>query len=163
MSAYFKEGAKIESIEEVKDVNDLASLALYYRLNGEEDPDKWFEIEKQIGNKFYKLTNYSLISLKFAFHQGIRRCTPKFSQILNDLIKNELSNLNRADLMHLLYANKNSTYSRKNLHPLIYQELDKFYSEMTFSEKIDWFFVYVDCRIPFISKPVAKKYPNEDR
>ena len=37
MLEYFKSEATVTSLEEVKDVNDLARLAVHYRLNNEED------------------------------------------------------------------------------------------------------------------------------
>ena len=74
----------------MKDVNDYANLALHYKFTGVEDREIWNEIEKKIGDGFYKLSNTSLISLKYAFDDEPKFGSPRFHKIINDLLISEI-------------------------------------------------------------------------
>lgn len=85
-------------------------MAAYYRYNNILDREKYYQIEKGIGNKFHLLTDKSLILLKYAFNTTPKKSTPEFNKILNDLLLESLPNLSTTDLVHLLYFNKSDLF-----------------------------------------------------
>lgn len=88
--------------------------------------------------------------------------TPTFNKILNDLLTEALPDLNKNDLVQLFYANRFDAYrfGEENLQKNILRRLSSYYSSMTLSEKIDWFFLYIDSRSPTIRPQAHNRHWN---
>lgn len=96
----------ITDISEAQDINDLAELAANLRKSGNNDREKFYQIEVAIGNKFHLLSDRSLILLKYAFVTSPKLCTPEFNNILCDLLSESIPSLATVDLINLMNFNR---------------------------------------------------------
>lgn len=100
-------------------------MGAYYRRNGILEREKYYEITKKIGINFHKLTNRSLVLLKYAFISTPKMTTPEFSKIIDDLLMEALPQLTMSDLIHLMYFNRHdqSRVEDGNLQRKVLQHL----------------------------------------
>lgn len=65
--------------------------------------------------------------------------------------------------MMAFHGNRFVRSSKTNLHRKIYRQIDKFYKDLDLQKKLNWLIVYIEGRLPFLTKSSHRKYLNEDR
>lgn len=88
----------------------IVEISLLLRSQNAKKPELYYKLENKFksGDKFHLLNSSDLIKLKFSFDNLTKYGTPKFHDVLASLLKEDISTMNKGQLIDLFFAGRYS-------------------------------------------------------